>query len=215
MMRFFGYFRSSAAYRCRIALSLKDIDYEFVSVHLRRGGGEQHLDYYRQLNPQGLVPVLEHGDFRLSQSLAIIEWLDETQPEPALLPKDANARATVRAFAQILACDTHPLQNLRVLQYLRAELQQGDEQVTAWCRHWVEEGLAACEALLARQSHGDRYCFGATPGLADICLIPQVFSAERFGVDLSAMPNIRRVALACEELDAFTAAHPSRQPDSE
>jgi maleylacetoacetate isomerase len=214
-MRFYGYFRSSAAYRCRIALNLKGIDYEFVPVHLRRGGGEQHLKDYLELNPEGLVPVLEAGDFRLSQSLSIIEWLDETHPDPPLLPGDAHARARVRSFAQAIACDTHPLQNLRVLDYLRNELRQDEEHVTNWCRHWIQRGLAACEAVLARHNHGQRYCFGATPGLADICLVPQVFSADRFGVELSAMPNVLRVTRSCEQHHAFAEAHPARQPDSE
>lgn len=214
-MRFYGYFRSSSAYRCRIALNLKGIDYEFVPVHLRRGGGEQHLEDYLELNPQGLVPVLEVGDFRLSQSLSIIEWLDETHPDPPLLPGDADARARARSFAQAIACDTHPLQNLRVLDYLRNELLQDEEHVINWCRHWVQRGLAACEAVLARHNHGQSCCFGATPGLADICLVPQVFSADRFGVDLSAMPHVMRITRSCEQHHAFTEAHPARQPDSE
>ncbi len=213
-MRFYGYFRSSAAYRCRIALNLKDINYEFVPVHLRRGGGEQHQQAYRDKNPQRLVPLLEHGDFRVAQSLAIIEWLDEQFPSPPLLSSDVNTRATERAFAQIIACDIHPLQNLRVLEYLRTELQADEDGVEAWCQEWISRGLNACEALLAQQP-GHTFCFGERPGLADICLIPQLFSARRFGVDLSATPNLLRIAAACDDLEAFGAAHPARQPDSE
>jgi len=215
VIRFYGYFRSSAAWRCRIALNLKGVQTEFIPVHLRRGGGEQRQPAYRERNPQGLVPLLEDGDFRLSQSLAIIEWLEECYPEPPLLPAGPRDRARVRAFAQSIACDIHPLQNLRVLEYLRGELAQDDDGVSAWCRRWIGEGLRACETLLAQDQHGGAYAFGAAPGLADICLVPQVFSARRFGVDLASMPTIGRIVAACEELEAFAAAHPSRQPDAE
>jgi len=214
MMRFFGYFRSSAAYRCRIAFNLKEIGTDFVPIHLRKDGGQQKSESYRALNPQGLVPTLEDGDLRLTQSLAIIEWLDETHPEPPLLPKGASARAHVRAFALAIACEIHPLQNLRVLDYLRKDLGLDQDGLDRWCRRWISEGLGACEGLLAARLQSP-FCFGETPGLADICLVPQVFSAERFGVDLSAMPRIRCVAQACARLPAFEAAHPSRQPDAE
>lgn len=215
MIRFYGYFRSSAAYRCRIALNLKGVQTEFIPVHLRRGGGEQRQPSYLERNPQGLVPLLEDGDFRLSQSLAIIEWLDERYPEPPLLPADPENRARVRSLAQLIACDIHPLQNLRVLEYLRTELEQDEDSVGAWCRQWIGEGLRACEMLLAQERHGGAYSFGPAPGLADICLVPQVFSARRFGVDLASMPTIERIVAACEELEPFAAAHPSRQPDAE
>lgn len=214
-MRFHGYFRSSAAYRCRIAFNLKGVSPDFVSVHLRRGGGEQNTDAYRALNPQGLVPALEVGGQVLTQSLAIIEWLDETVPEPPLLPSDKDARARVRAFAQMIACDIHPLQNLRVLQYLRAPLGHDQAALDAWCRHWIGEGLAACEAVLARETHSGDFCFADAPGLADICLVPQIFSAARFGVDLAGMPRLRAIEAACQALGAFAAAHPDVQPDSE
>lgn len=215
MIEFHGYFRSSSAYRCRIAFNLKGLDYCFTSVHLRRGGGEQNTPEFRAMNPQGLVPVLVDGDFVLSQSLAIIEWLDETQPGPALLPKDPYVRAQARAFAQIIACDIHPLQNLRVLQYLGSEY--GADQVTkdAWCARWIVDGLTACDELLAKQDHGGDFCFGDTPGLADICLVPQVFSAQRFNADISHLSHVMRVFEACQKLPAFAEAAPGRQPDAE
>lgn len=215
MMLFHGYFRSSAAYRCRIAFNLKGVAPDFASVHLRRNGGEQKSAAYRALNPQALVPALETEGQVLTQSLAIIEWLDETRPEPRLLPTDAKLRAAVRAFAQSIACDVHPLQNLRVLEYIKSELGQDQAAVDAWCRHWIGGGLAACEGLLARAGTTGDFAFGDAPGLADICLVPQMFSADRFGVDLAAMPRLRAVRAACEKLPAFAEAHPSRQPDTE
>jgi maleylacetoacetate isomerase len=215
MMQFHGYFRSSAAYRCRIAFNLKGVVPGFVSVHLRRNGGEQKSAAYRDLNPQALVPALEVDGLVLTQSLAIIEWLEETHPEPPLLPAEAGLRAQVRAFAQAIACDIHPLQNLRVLAYLKAELGQDQAAADSWCRHWVGEGLAACEALLAHAGGRGDFAFGDRPGLADICLVPQMFSADRFGVNLAAMPRLRAVREACEQLPAFADAHPSRQPDAE
>ncbi len=215
MIRFYGYFRSSSAYRCRIAFNLKDIDYDFVSVHLRKDGGQQKTPDYRAKNPQALVPALEDGDLTLTQSLAIIEWLDETFPEkPRLLPEDKDARAKVRAFAQAIACDIHPLQNLRVLDYLKAEFGADQEALDRWCGRWIGDGLAACEKLLKKEPEAT-FCFGETPGLADICLIPQVFSAHRFGVDLSAMPRLVAIAEAANALPAFARAHPRNQPDAE
>ncbi|MDT3382349.1 maleylacetoacetate isomerase [Labrys neptuniae] len=213
-MHFHGYFRSSSAYRCRIAFNLKGVTCDFSSVHLRKDGGQQKSPAYRALNPQALVPTLEEGDFRLTQSLAIIEWLDETRPGPKLLPQEANLRAEARAFAQIIACDVHPLQNLRVLDYLKANFAADQAALDAWCQRWIIEGLAACETLLARRAPST-FCFGETPTLADICLVPQMFSAQRFGADLSAMPRLRAVHAACEALPAFADAHPVRQPDRE
>jgi maleylacetoacetate isomerase len=213
MIRFYGYFRSSAAYRVRIALNLKRLACEFVPVHLRRG--DQRTEGFRAVNPQGLVPALEADGLVLTQSLAIVEWLDETYPEPPLLPADKDARAKVRGFAQLIACDIHPLQNLRVLRYLKSEYGQEQEGLDAWCRHWVGEGLAAGERLLAREGGAGPFAFGAAPGLADICLVPQMFSADRFGLDLGPMPRLRAVREACEALPAFADAHPARQPDSE
>lgn len=212
-MIFHGYFRSSAAYRCRIGFNLKTVQPEMRYVHLRHGA--QKAEAFTAINPQALVPALEVDGAVLTQSLAILEWLDETHPEPALLPSDPLARAQVRAFAQIIACDIHPLQNLRVLSYLKAELGQDQSGVDTWCRRWLGDGMAACEALLQRQSHGGDFCFGTTPGLADICLVPQVFSCHRFGVDLAPMPRLRAVFEACQALPAFADAAPSAQPDFE
>ncbi|WP_319520743.1 maleylacetoacetate isomerase [uncultured Martelella sp.] len=214
-MRFYGYFRSSSAYRCRIAFNLKGIDYDFVSVHLRKDGGQQKKEDYRARNPQALVPTLEDGDFTLTQSLAIIEWLDETYPEGVrLVPEDKDVRAKVRAFSQVVACDIHPLQNLRVLDYLKAEFGADQAALDRWCGRWIGDGLAACEALLEREPPST-FAFGEDPTLADICLIPQVFSAERFGVDLAAMPRVRAIDEAANRLPAFADAHPRNQPDAE
>ena len=214
MIHFHGYFRSSSAYRCRIAFNLKGVAHDFTSVHLRRDGGQQKTPTYRALNPQALVPVLEEGDFRLTQSLAIIEWLDETRPGAKLVPENANLRAEVRAFAQVIACDVHPLQNLRVLDYLKTSFRADQAALDAWCQRWIIDGLAACEALLARRAPST-FCFGEAPSLADICLVPQIFSAQRSGADLSAMPRLLAVHAACEALPAFADAHPRKQPDWE
>ncbi|MBN9552810.1 MAG: maleylacetoacetate isomerase, partial [Alphaproteobacteria bacterium] len=162
-----GYFRSSAAYRCRIAFNLKGVPYELVPVHLRRDGGEQRKPAYRKLNPQALVPAVQVDGAILTQSLAIIEWLDEAYPDPPLLPVDRIERAHARAFAQVIACDVHPLQNLRVLNYLKTELAQPQATLDAWCRHWIGEGLSACEALLTRAAPAGPFTFGERPGLAD------------------------------------------------
>jgi maleylacetoacetate isomerase len=207
-----GYFRSSAAYRLRIALNLKGVDYTFHPVHLRKG--EQRSADYLEVNPQGLVPALETDGTIFTQSLAIVEWLDETRPEPPLLPADPAARARARAFAQVIACDIHPLQNLRVLRYLKQSFGADQAALDAWCARWLGEGLAACEELLAREPAA-AFAFGDRPGLAEICLVPQMFSADRFGVDLSGLPRLRALRAACEALPAFAAAHPSRQPDTE
>lgn len=214
-MRFHGYFRSSAAYRCRIAVNLKGVAPEFVATPLRDGA--QRRAAFGALNPQHLVPALEVDGAVLTQSMAIIEWLDETHPTPALLPANPIARAQVRAFALAIACEIHPLQNLRVLDYLRADLKLDTQGVDAWLHRWLHrwlgDGLAACEALLARRP-ATRFCFGDAPGLADIFLAPQMFSADRFGVDTSAMPRLRDVRAACEALPAFADAAPGRQPDA-
>lgn len=214
MMRFHGYFRSSSSYRCRIAFNLKGLNPEFVPVHLVKGGGQQKSDTYRALNPQALVPTLEVDGLTLTQSPAILEWLDEVYPVPALLPRDPGERAAVRAFCAAIACEIHPLQNLRVLQYLEANFGQGLEGKEAWCQRWIGDGLAACEALLARRPV-TRFAFGDEPGMAEVYLVPQIFSAARFKVDLSGMPRLRAIHAACEGLPAFAAAHPSRQPDAE
>jgi maleylacetoacetate isomerase len=212
-MIFHGYFRSSAAYRCRIALNLKGLAPEMVHVHLRKG--EQHNADFLKLNPQGFVPALVVDGQVLTQSLAIIEWLEETYPAPALLPRDPLGRAKVRALALLIACDIHPLQNLRVLGHLRSELGQDQAGLDAWCRRWIESGLAAFEAQLNASGQVGTFCHGDTPGLADLCLVPQLFSAARFGADISSLATINRIAAHCETHPAFAAAHPSRQPDFE
>lgn len=210
-MMLHGYFRSSASYRVRIALNLKGLNAEHLPHHLRKG--EQHDPSYLAINPQGLVPTLQddRGTI-LTQSLAIIEWLDETHPTPPLLPKDPLRRACVRAFAQVIACDTHPLQNLKVLARLR-ELGVGDEQVTGWAAWANREGLAACEQLIAGEP--GPFCFGAAPTIADLCLVPQLANARRFGVDLAAFPRLLRAEDAAKDLKAFADAAPERQPDAE
>lgn len=214
-MKLYGYFRSSAAYRVRIALNLKNLPCEQVSVHLTRGGGEQFGESYRGLNPQQLVPALDIGGDVLTQSLAIVEYLDEVCPEPPLLPKSPAARAHVRALALAIACDIHPLNNLRVLNYLTGKLGQSDEAKNRWYRHWVETGLGAVEQLLERGGRMGRYCHGDEPGLADICLVPQVFNARRFNCDLGACPNVVAIADRLNALPAFEKAQPQNQPDAE
>lgn len=213
-MKFLGYFRSSSAYRCRIAFNLKGVEYDFESVHLKHG--KQKAPEFAAVNPQKLVPALITDDGEeLYQSLAIIEWLDETYPEPSLLPQDKELRAQVRAFAQVIACEIHPLQNLRVLQYLRNDLSLGEDAVNAWLSRWLGDGLQACEDILSKQGGNSAYCFGDTPSLADICLVPQIFSAERFNVDISGMPRINEIYEQCQQNPAFADAHPKVQPDFE
>ncbi|NMF89944.1 maleylacetoacetate isomerase [Aromatoleum petrolei] len=214
-MKLYTYFRSSAAYRVRIALNLKGLAWEVVPVHLVKDGGQHRKPDYLALNPAGLVPALEDDGQVFTQSLAIIEYLDETHREPPLLPADAAGRARVRALAQAIACDIHPINNLRVLQYLKRELGVSDEQKDAWYRHWCELGLAAVEAMLAGDARTGRFCHGDAPGLADCCLVPQVFNARRFGAKLDAMPTVLHIVDACEMLDAFRLAAPGVQPDAE
>lgn len=213
-MQFLGYFRSSSSYRCRIAFNLKGVAYQFQSVHLKNGA--QKSPEFTELNPQRLLPVLitDQGEV-LYQSLAILEWLDETHPTPPLLPSDPVARAQVRAFSQIIACEIHPLQNLRVLSYLRNDLGLDEAAVNAWLARWLREGLEACEGHLAKAAHDGPYCFGDAPGLADICLVPQVFSAQRFGVDITDLTRVSAINAACQALPEFAAAHPAKQPDFE
>ena len=210
-MKLHGYFRSSAAYRVRIALNLKGLTAEHLPHHLRKG--EQCAPAYLALNPQGLVPTLENdAGAILTQSLAIIEWLDETYPEPPLLPDDALRRAKVRAFAMALACDTHPVQNLKVLARLR-QLGLPEEKVTEWAAWANREGLAACETLVAGEA--GPFCFGAVPTLADLCLVPQLANARRFGVDVTAYPRLLKAEAAAKAMKAFADAAPDRQPDAE
>jgi len=214
-MKLYSYFRSSAAYRVRIALNLKGLDYEYLPVHLTRGGGEQLRPEYRKVNPQALVPVLLDGQHTLNQSLAIIEYLDEAHPRPPLLPGDPAARARVRGLAQMIACEIHPLNNTRVLGYLTGAAGVSDEARSAWYRHWVAEGFTALEARLAGDSATGRFCHGDAPGMADCCLVPQVANARRFKCDLSQYPTLVAIDSNCLALEAFQRAAPERQPDAE
>ena len=212
-MRLYTYYRSSAAWRVRIALNLKRLSYEAVPIHLRKA--EQSAPDYAALNPQKLVPTLTVDDHPLGQSLAIVEYLDEMHPEPPLLPNEPLARARIRQIANIIACDIHPLNNLRVLRYLNRQYALGDLARSAWQRHWIVDGFAAIETMLARSPATGRFCHGDAPGLADLCLVPQIYNARRSDVDLSPYPTILRIEAACSDLAAFAAAHPSRQPDAE
>jgi maleylpyruvate isomerase len=214
-MKLYDYFRSSAAYRVRIALNFKGLTPDDrASVHLRMGN--QRAQDYLALNPQGLVPALEVDDGRvLTQSLAIVEYLNEIQPEPALLPDTPEARARVRAIALSIACEIHPLNNLRVLNYLTGTLGTTDEQKNGWYRYWIDVGFEALERQLARDRETGTYCHGDTPTLADICLVPQLANARRFKIDLTPYPTLTRIEAACNKLPAFALAAPARQPDAE
>jgi maleylpyruvate isomerase len=212
-MKLYGYFRSSAAYRVRIALNLKGLRYEYVGVHLRKG--EQRADSYRLINPQALVPALANDRGTFTQSLAIIEYLEERYPQPPLLPQTPEARARVRAIALAIACEIHPLDNLRVLQYLTRTLGVGDDAKNAWYRHWIDLGLSALETQLATDAATGEFCHGATPTLADVCLVPQLANARRSEIPLEAYPTLLRIESACNALPAFTAAAPAQQPDAE
>jgi maleylpyruvate isomerase len=210
-MKLFGYFRSSAAFRVRIALNLKGLAHEDAFIHLRRG--DQRGEAYRAVNPQGLVPALETDGHTLIQSLAIIEYLDETHPEPPFLPADPAGRARVRALADIVACDIHPINNLRVLRYLSRPLGHDQATIETWYNHWITAGFEALERLLAADPRTGEFCDGDRPGLADIALAPQVFNSERYRLDLSPYPTIARIYANCMKLDAFARAHPNNQPD--
>jgi maleylacetoacetate isomerase len=212
-VKLYTYFRSSAAFRVRIALNLKGLAYEPKFVHLPKG---EHRDAgYAQLNRQALLPTLDDGGTLLNQSLAIIEYLEETHPSPALLPKDPAGRARVRSLALLIACEIHPLNNLRTLQHLKRALGQNEEQIKAWYRHWIADGLAKLEAELAQTKDTGRHCHGDAPTLADCCLVPQIFNAQRYESDLAPYPTVMRVFDACMKLDAFQRAQPSKQPDAE
>ena len=211
-MRLYSYFRSSAAYRLRIALNLKGVDYDQVAVSLPEMAHRE--PDYASVNPQRLVPALVDRGRVVLQSLAAIEYLEETHPDPPLLPAEPGARAEVRALAQIVACDVHPLNNLRVLKYLEERLGQDEAARQAWYRHWIAEGFEALERLLCARAAPGRFCCGDAPGLADICLVPQVFNARRFSCPTDAYPTTMRIVEACEALDPFARAHPSRQPDA-
>jgi maleylacetoacetate isomerase len=214
-MKLYTFFRSSASFRVRIALNLKGIGYEQASIHLRRGGGQQLQPAYKTLNPQALVPALEDNGQILTQSVAIIEYLEEKYPSPPLLPKDPAGRALVRSMALIIACEVHPIQNLRVLNYVKSNYNQTDDQVNQWAQHWIDLGLTALEQMIAAQPNRGKFCFGNTPTLADICLIPQLGNARRYGCDLSQYPSILGIDGNCMSLPAFADAAPEKQPDAE
>ncbi len=212
-MKLYTYFRSSAAFRIRIALNLKGLAYEPAFVHLAKG--EHRAPAYGTVNPQALLPTLDDGGELLTQSLAIIEYLDETRPAVPLLPKDALGRARVRSLSMLIACEIHPVNNLRVLQHLKRVLGQNEEQVNAWYRHWIADGLAKFEADLGKAKAPGKFCHGDAPTLADCCLVPQIFNAQRYQCDTAAYPATMRVFAECMKLDAFDRAQPSRQPDAE
>jgi len=211
-VKLYTYFRSSAAFRVRIALNLKGLSYEPAFVHLAKG---EHLQpAYTAVNPQGLLPALEVDGALLAQSIAIMEYLDETHPQPALLPADPPGRARARSLSLIVACEIHPLNNPRVLKYLKNTLGHSQEEVNAWYRHWIADGLAKLEAELGKPATG-RHCHGDAPTMADCCLVPQIFNAQRFECDLKPYPTVMRVFDACMQLDAFDRAQPGKQPDAE
>jgi maleylpyruvate isomerase len=214
-MKLYSYFRSSASYRVRIALNVKNLPYDYVPVHLVRGGGEQLKPEYRKVNADGIVPTLIDGNEVMPQSLAIMEYLEETHPEPPLLPGTPADRAYVRGVALQVACEIHPLNNLRVLRYLKHTLCVDDDAKDAWYRHWVEAGFATLESRLAGDSRTGKLCFGDAPTLADACLIPQVFNAQRFKVDTAKFPTIQRIYDHAMQIDAFALAAPAAQPDAE
>lgn len=213
-IKLYSYWRSSAAYRVRIALNLKGLAYETVPVHLLREGGEQHSADFNHLNPQELVPVLGIGHRTLRQSMAIIEYLDENWPTPPLMPATARDRQRVRALAQIIACDIHPLNNLRVMQFLETTFNVPQAERDLWTRHWLSEGLKALEANLFDNPGTGTYCEGELPTLADCLLVPQVYNAQRFHVDMTPFPTVMRINETCLALDAFQAARPENQPDA-
>jgi len=214
-MKLYTFFRSSASYRVRIALNLKGLSYEAAPIHLRRGGGEQFSASYKAINPQALVPALEDGGRILTQSLAIIEYLEEKYPNPPLLPASAADRALVRSMAMVITCEVHPIQNLRVLTLVKQEYHQTDEQVNQWARHWIDLGLSALEKMILAQPNRGKFCFGNTPTLADICLVPQLGNARRYGCDLAQYPTIVSIEKNCVMISAFANAAPEKQPDAE
>ena len=214
-MKLYNYFRSSASFRVRIALALKGIAYDYAAVHLLQGGGQQFAAGFKAMNPAALVPVLDDDGTVLTQSMAIIEYLDETRPQPPLLPATAADRARVRAIALAIACEIHPLNNLRVLGYLNKTLGIAEEQRNDWYRHWVETGLACVEAMLAGDPRTGVCCHGDTPTLADVCLVPQIFNAQRFKARLDHVPTVMRIHEHCLTLPAFARSVPALQPDVE
>ena len=215
MIKLYNYFRSSASYRVRIALNFKELPYDYAPVHLLKEGGRQLASSFRALNPDALVPVLDDDGEVLTQSLAIIEYLEETRPEPPLLPRGAVERAYVRSIALAIACEIHPLNNLRVLRYLVRTLTVSEEQKNGWYRHWVEHGLAALEARLVAEKRSGRYALGDTVTLADVIIVPQIFNAQRMDCKLDTVPTVMRIFDNCMRLPAFIDAQPSAQPDAE
>jgi maleylpyruvate isomerase len=214
-MKLYTFFRSSASYRVRIALNLKGLDYEQIPIHLRRGGGEQFSPTYQAINPQALVPALEDQGRTFTQSLAIIEYLEERYPKPALLPVDPADRARVRGMALVVACEIHPIQNLRVLVHLKNNLRHSEDDVNRWAQHWIHLGLSALEQIVVAGIKRGKFCFGDAPTLADICLVPQLANARRFGCDLSQFPTLLQIETHCAGLAAFANAAPENQPDAE
>jgi len=214
-MNLYGYFRSSASFRVRVALNLKGLPYDSTAVHLRKDGGQQHAPAFRALNPAALVPVLDDDGHVMTQSLAIIEYLEETHPQPPLLPRDAVQRAYVRSVALAIACDIHPLNNLRVLRYLVKTLGVSEEQKNAWYRHWVEQGLAAIEARIVADNRAGQYALADSVTLADVMIVPQIFNAQRMDCSLESVPTLMRIFEHCMRLPAFIDAHPSKQPDAD
>jgi maleylacetoacetate isomerase len=214
-VRLYSYFRSSAAFRVRIALNLKGVPYDVIPVHLLRSGGEQFAEQYVRTNPLSLIPVVEDGGQVLFQSLAIIEYLDERFPQPPLLPTDPLSRAYVRAVALTIACDIHPLNNLRVLRYLVRQLHVSDPDKEAWYRHWIELGLGQLDRIVVSRGLSGRYAFGDEVTIADLVIVPQIFNARRFGCDLATAPTLTAICDRCMELDAFVKAEPSAQPDAD
>lgn len=213
-MKLYGYFRSSATYRVRIALNLKGLAWDAAIVDLRAPASTQHTPEFRTVNPQGLIPVLKDGAYILTQSLAIIEYLEETHPEPALLPRSAVPRAQVRALALAVACDIHPLNNLRVLNYLHSPLGHDEAATNAWYAHWIAEGFAALEQEAKRLSGDGRHLYGSSVTLADLCLVPQMYNAQRFKVDVMPYPTLRAICAHLEKQPAFARAAPQAQPDA-
>ena len=214
-MKLYNYFRSSASYRVRIALNLKGLSYDYVSIHLRRGGGEQLQPAYKAVNPQGLIPALEDDGQVLTQSLAIIEYLDERYPHPPLLPAGPADRALVRSMALIIACEVHPIQNLRVMKYLQEALRHSEAEVQDWNRHWITQGLTTLEQMVRSLPRRGGFCFDNMPTLADLCLVPQMVNARRFGCDLTAWPTLVQIDSVCRTLPPFAKAAPEMQPDME
>ena len=214
-MKLYNYFRSSASYRVRIALNLKGVSYEYTPIHLRRGGGEHLTPAYKAIHPQALIPALEDEGRVLTQSLAILEYLEERYPNPPLLPRDPADRALVRGMALAVACEMHPLQNLRVLGYLQNTLHHSEAEAQTWGRHWITEGLIALEQMVKTVATRDNFCLGDSPTIADLCLIPQMVNARRFACDLSVCPTLVQIDAYCRTLPAFAKAAPEAQVDAE